>query len=52
MPTDYWVNNTENGARLFRVGDLNLNARNTVVSAQYPGNVTGKLSSLRVTVAV
>ncbi len=42
MPTEYWVNNPENGSRLFRFGDLDLDASNTVVGLQYTGSVTEK----------
>jgi len=42
MPTEYWVNNPENGSKLFRFGDLDLDARNATVGMQYTGSVTDR----------
>lgn len=42
MPTEYWVNNPENGSKLFRFGDLDLDARNVTVGMQYTGSVTDR----------
>jgi len=42
MPTEYWVNNPENGTRLFRFGDLDLDAANAVLGLQYIGSMTEK----------
>ncbi len=43
MPTEYWVNNSDNGSRLFRFGDLDLDALNSAVSAQYTGEIVPSL---------
>jgi iron complex outermembrane receptor protein len=40
MPTEYWVNNPQNGSRLFRFGDLDMDALNSAIGIQYTGNVT------------
>lgn len=42
MPTEYWVNNPENGSKLFRFGDLDLDASNATVAGQYTGAITEK----------
>lgn len=43
MPTEYWVNNPDNGTQLFRFGDLDLNAHNASVGMQYTGSMTEKM---------
>lgn len=42
MPTEYWVNNPDEGSKLFRFGDLDLDAKNATVGLQYTGSVTEK----------
>lgn len=39
MPTEYWVNNPQNGSRLFRFGDVDLDALNSAVVLQYTGTL-------------
>jgi len=39
MPTEYWVNNPDNGSKLFRFGDLDLDALNSAIGLQYTANI-------------
>lgn len=43
MPTEYWVNNAQDGSRLFRFADLDLNANNVVIGTQYTGQLTERI---------
>ena len=43
MPTEYWVNNPENGSKLFRFGDLDLDANNATLGLQYTGALSEKM---------
>lgn len=43
MPTEYWVNSPQNGSRLFRFANLDLDALNTSVGLQYTGEVIDNL---------
>lgn len=43
MPTEYWVNNPQNGSRLFRFGGLDLDALNSAVGLQYTATMIEKV---------
>ncbi|PHS25113.1 MAG: hypothetical protein COA83_06460 [Methylophaga sp.] len=43
MPTEYWVNNPEDGSKLFRFGDLDQDAQNLAVGLQYTGGITQRM---------
>lgn len=40
MPVEYWVNNPENGSRLFRFADLDQDASNITLGLQYTGQLS------------
>ncbi|WP_250654906.1 TonB-dependent receptor family protein [Alkalimarinus coralli] len=39
MPTEYWVNNPEDGTRLFQFADLDMDANNIALNMQYKARV-------------
>ncbi|UZE97060.1 TonB-dependent receptor family protein [Alkalimarinus alittae] len=39
MPTEYWVNNPEDGTRLFQFADLDMDANNVALNMQYTAKV-------------